>query len=65
MTVLVKAAVARWINITLGGFFTAIMLLIAATAIAPEWAAYVLYALLESILTIMIVVKAWRWPKAE
>lgn len=64
-SVMASATLARILNIIFGVVFTAIMLLIAATSIAPEWAAYVFYALVESVITIVIVWQAWNWPKTN
>ena len=63
LSVMAKATLARIFNIVFGIFFTAIMVLIAAVSIHPEWAAYAFYAIIESIITIIIVIQAWRWPK--
>lgn len=65
LTVLASARVARLLNIVFGLFFTAIMVLIAITSIAPEWTAYVFYAVIESVMTLLIVWNAWQWPKAS
>jgi len=61
--VMARPAVARILNIIFGFIFTAIMLMIAATSIDPEWAAYVFYAFVESAITLVIVWQAWNWPK--
>lgn len=65
MSVMASARVARTLNIVFGFVFTAIMVLVAATSIDPDWAAYVFYALLESIITVVIIWQAWNWPKAS
>ncbi len=62
-SVMAPARVARVLNIIFGLVFTAIMLLIAVTSVDIEWASYVFYALLESIITIVIIRQAWSWPK--
>lgn len=65
-SVMARATVARLLNIIFGFVFTAIMLLIAITSIpvTPKVAAYVFYAVLESVLTIVIIGQAWKWPKS-
>ena len=67
LTVVVRAGVARWLNIIFGMIFTGIMLLITLTSIpvTAEVAAYVFYAIIESALTTFIVALAWHWPKSE
>lgn len=65
-SVMARATVARLLNIIFGFVFTAIMLLIAITSIpvTPKVAAYVFYAVLESVLTIVIIGQAWKWPES-
>ena len=58
-----KLRINRWLNIVFGIFYTAIMLLIAFTSIAPWWSFYVFLALVESILTSIIVYHAVKWPR--
>ncbi|RYD71242.1 MAG: hypothetical protein EOP53_24015 [Sphingobacteriales bacterium] len=64
-SLVLKPAIARLLNIIFGIFYTAIMLLIAVTTIAPWWSFYVFFALLESVLTIIIVCYAVKWPKKQ
>ena len=66
LSVLARASVARWANIIFGVAFTGIMVLIAVTSmpLTPEVAAYVFYAVIESIVTSIIIWQAWKWPKA-
>ena len=63
LSVLVKPLFAKWLNIVCGLFFTAIMLLIAITSIEPWLGFYVFLAVLESVITSLIVWHAWRWPR--
>ncbi|UUW09154.1 DUF6326 family protein [Flavobacterium plurextorum] len=58
-----KPRINRWLNIVFGIFYTAIMLLIAFTSITPWWSFYVFLALVESILTSIIVYNAVKWPR--
>lgn len=62
-SILAKPRLSKLLNIIFGLFFTAIMLLIAITSISEWRAFYVFYAILESILTSVIVWKAFNWPK--
>ena len=65
LSVILKPAPNRVLNIIFGLFFTAIMLLIAATSLAPWREFYVFLALTESVITAMIVWYAWKWPRAS
>lgn len=60
---LVKPEISRLLNIVFGLVFTAIMLLIALTNIEPWRSFYVLYAVIESAITSLIVWYAFKWPK--
>ncbi|MFH6961796.1 DUF6326 family protein [Flavobacterium plurextorum] len=62
-SIVLKPRINRWLNIVFGIFYTAIMLLIAFTSIAPWWSFYVFLALVESILTSIIVYNAVKWPR--
>lgn len=62
-SIVLKPRINRWLNIVFGIFYTAIMLLIAFTSIAPWWSFYVFLALVESILTSIIVYYAVKWPR--
>ncbi|OUL60417.1 DUF6326 family protein [Flavobacterium sp. AJR] len=63
LSILLKPKLARLLNIIFGIIYTAIMLLIAATTLAPWWAFYVFLALVESTITILIVWQAYKWPR--
>lgn len=63
LSVLLKPQINRWLNIVFGVFFTALMLLIAFTSMVPWRAFYAFYAILESVITALIVWYAIKWPK--
>lgn len=60
-----KPKISKWSNIFFGTIYTAIMILIAITSIAPWWTFYVFLAIVESCITLLIVWYAWRWPKQD
>lgn len=62
-SIVLKPAINRWLNMIFGIFYTAIMLLIAVTTIAPWWSFYVFLAVLEAILTSLVFWYALKWPK--
>lgn len=63
LSILLKPSINRVLNIAFGLFFTALMLLIAYTSVLPWRAFYVFYAILESIITTLIVWYAFKWTK--
>ena len=63
LSIALKPNISRWLNIIFGILYTAIMLVIAITSIAPWWAFYVFLAIIESGITLLIVWYAWKWPK--
>ncbi len=62
-SLLLKPALSRWLNIVFGIFFTLIMVLIAVTSLTIWQIFYVFLAIVESIITSLIVWYAWSWPK--
>lgn len=60
-----KPKINKWLNIAFGAIYTAIMLLIAFTSIAPWWTFYVFLAIVESCVTSLVVWYAWTWPKQK
>ena len=62
-SLLLKPAINKWLNIIFGSFFTLVMLLIAVTSLVAWREFYVYLALVESILTTIIVWYSVKWPK--
>lgn len=63
LTIILKPSLNRWLNVIVGIFFTGVMLLIAVTSFSEWRVFYVFYAIVESILTSIIVWYAWKWTK--
>jgi hypothetical protein len=63
LSILLKPKINRGLNIIFGVFYTAIMLLIAATSLEDWRIFYVFLAIVESIITALIVWYAWTWPR--
>lgn len=62
LSLVLKPKINRLFNIVLGIFFTALMVLIALTSLSAWRMFYVFLALVESVLTVVIVYSAWYWP---
>ena len=65
LSIFLKPKINRILNIIFGTIFTLMMLLIAVTSLTAWHSFYVLLAVLESLITIIIVWYAWNWPKKE
>ncbi len=63
LSVILKPALNRRLNVTLGVFYTAIMLLIAVTSLTPWRTFYVFLAIVESALTSLVIFYAFTWPR--
>ncbi len=58
LTLLLKAGVSRWLNIIFGALFTAIICIT-----MWDWRFYVVYGVIEIMLTSLVVWYAWKWPR--
>lgn len=63
LSILLKPTLNRILNILFGGIFTVMMTLIAIGSLVNWYSFYVYLAILESILTLMIVWTAIKWPR--
>lgn len=63
LSLVLKPAINRWANLIAGLFFTAIMILVVSTSIGQWMLFYTYLGTVEIILTLLILVHAWRWPK--
>ena len=63
LSILLNPKVNRILNITFGIIYTLIMLLIAFTSLSEWLIFYVFLAIVESIITSIIVWNAIKWPK--
>lgn len=64
LSILLKPIVSKWLNIVVGIVFTCMMVLIAFTYSEVWYTFYLFYAILESLITAIIVWLAWKWPKS-
>lgn len=63
LSLLLKPAINRWVNIVLGVVYTIIMILTLLDSIGSWWIFYQFLGIVEMIITLMIVRLAWKWPK--
>lgn len=65
LSIILKSSTNRQLNIVLGIFYTAIMVLIAMTSITPWKIFYAFLAIVESCITSLIFYTALKWTKIK
>ena len=65
LSLLLKPTINRYLNIIIGSIFTLMMLFIAFVSSGLWMAFYILLAVLESIITSIIIWTAYKWPKIQ
>ena len=65
LSLFLKPVINRVLNIIFGALFTIMMILIAIGSLTPWYSFYVFLAVVESILTAIIVWTAYKWPKEQ
>lgn len=63
LSLILKPILNRWLNMIFGSIFTIMMILIAFGSLTPWYSFYVFLAIVESILTTVIIWHAYKWPK--
>lgn len=63
LSILLKPKINRLLNISFGILYTLMMLLIAINSLTAWYSFYVFLAILESVITLLIVWYAWKWPR--
>lgn len=63
LSIVLNPRINKALNIIFGLLFTIMMVLIAIGSLAPWYTFYVFLAIVEAILTFIIVWKAFKWPK--
>lgn len=63
LSIVLKPRINKVLNILFGALFTIMMLLIAIASLTSWYSFYVFLAIVEAILTFIIVWKVIRWPK--
>ena len=62
ISLVVRAKVNRWLNIILGVLHIAIGVI---NLVGATWAYYIFYGISLTLIAILIVVYAWKWPNLE
>jgi hypothetical protein len=58
----IKPGVARWINIIAGVVYTFVGI---GNLIGETWAYYLIYGVLEILISVLVVITAIKWPQKE
>jgi hypothetical protein len=60
LSLILKPKVNYWTNITIGILYFAVS---GANLIGETWIYYILFGIIEMIISLLIIWYAWRWPK--
>ncbi|BDU20074.1 DUF6326 family protein [Dyella sp. GSA-30] len=61
LSLALKSAINRWVNIVLGVFYALVMLV----SMPGSWWFYLFFGVIEIVLSLLIVWHAWKWPRAS
>jgi hypothetical protein len=62
LSLVLKPKVNRWTNIIVGILY---IVSIVGSCIGETWAFYIFGSIVESLLLLLIILYAWKWPKKE
>ncbi len=65
LSVLLPPRINRILNIVFASLITVMVTIVGYVSISTWYSFYVLYAVIEAIITLSIVWTAWRWPKTS
>lgn len=65
LSLVLKPVISKWLNVVFGILFTLMMVLIAVGSLTSWYTFYVFLAVVESILTFIVVWNALKWPRSE
>lgn len=65
LSLLLAPKINRLLNIVFGLALTVVVVLVGSASLSIWYSFYVFYAILEGIITLLIVWYAWKWPTNE
>lgn len=65
LSLILKPKLTKWLTAGIAVFFTLFTFLVGISSISEWRIFYVFLSFLESLITIIIFVKAWNWPKTD
>ena len=60
LSLVLNSKASRWTNIIIGILFTFVSI---GNLIGETWAYYLVFGFIEIVLTVLVVIYAWKWPK--
>ena len=63
LSIILNPKINRILNLIFGSLFTLMMVYIGINSLTEWYGFYVFLAFLESIITLLIVIYAWKWPR--
>ena len=65
LSIFLKPQINKWLNIIIALFYAGISLLIIVSSIGNQWQLFfVIFNIIEFLIFSIIVVQAWKWPRA-
>lgn len=61
LSLMLSPKLTKWLNIGIGLFFTIFTLLVGISSISEWRIFYIFLSILESAITLIIVIQAWKW----
>ncbi|MEM9001208.1 MAG: DUF6326 family protein [Bacteroidota bacterium] len=63
VNIFLRPKICRVLNMVFGILLTMVVVLVGSSSLTEWYSFYVLYAVLEAIISLLIVTLAWNWPK--
>jgi hypothetical protein len=63
LSLMLSPKLTKWLNFGIGIFFTIFTLLVGISSLSEWRMFYVFLSLIESVITLIIVIQAWKWNK--
>lgn len=66
LSIFLKAQINKWLNIVIASMYAGISVLIIISNVDHEWQTFfVIFNFVEILVFSIIILQAWRWPRAE
>jgi len=66
LSIFLKPQINKWLNIVIAFIYASMSILIVVSSIGDEWHTfYVIFNVVEILVFAIIIVQAWKWPRAN